>query len=82
MTAPQVRLQISGRDFTVAQGTTVAAALALAGVSATRNSISGEPRAAVCGMGICQECRVQVNDRVRVGCQTLCADGMVVEPMA
>ena len=82
MTTSQVRLQVNGRDFTVAKGTTVAAALALAGVSATRTSVSGEPRAAVCGMGICQECRVQVDGRVRVGCQTLCADGMVVEPMA
>lgn len=84
MTAPPspLHLRVNGRGITVTQGTTVAAALALAGVSATRTSVSGEPRAPVCGMGICQECRVRVDGRVRLGCQTLCTEGMVVERMA
>jgi succinate dehydrogenase/fumarate reductase-like Fe-S protein len=36
----------------------------------------------VCGMGICQECRVRVDGQVRLACQTLCVQGMRVEPMA
>lgn len=77
-----VLVHVNGRYITVTQGTTVAAALALAGLPATRTSVSGEPRAPVCGMGICQECRVRVDGRVRLACQTLCTQGMQVEPMA
>jgi succinate dehydrogenase/fumarate reductase-like Fe-S protein len=55
--------------------------MALAGLNATRTSVSGEPRSAVCGMGICQECRAQVNGRIRLACQTLCVPGMVVESL-
>nr|WP_199534750.1 2Fe-2S iron-sulfur cluster-binding protein [Rhodoferax lacus] len=72
-------LQINGRAITVTSGVTVAAALALAAMPATRTSVSGEARTPLCGMGICQECRVRVNGRVRLACQTLCVDGMQVE---
>lgn len=81
MTQTAVVLHINGRGTTVASGTSVAAALVLAGVTASRTSVSGEPRAAVCGMGICQECRVRVDGQMRLGCQTLCVPGMVVESM-
>jgi len=81
MSAEQVQLHINGRDITVAPGTTVAAAWNLAAFTASRTSVSGEPRAPVCGMGVCQECRVQINGRVRLACQTICAPGMRVEPM-
>ena len=57
----------------------VAAALALAGLAAARTSVSGEARAPLCGMGICQECRVRIDGRVRLACQTLCDHGMQVE---
>lgn len=76
-----IGVQICGQPLRVPQGTSVAAAIALAGLSATRTSVTGEPRAPVCGMGICQECRVQVDGRIRLACQTLCAQGMVVETM-
>ena len=33
-----------------------------AGESACRESVSGESRGPVCGMGICYECRVTIND--------------------
>lgn len=81
MTAPvqPVALHINGQAIQVAPGTTVAAALALAALPVTRSSVSGQQRTPVCGMGICQECRVQINGRVRLACQTLCAPGMQVE---
>jgi predicted molibdopterin-dependent oxidoreductase YjgC len=82
MTGAPLRVHLLGHAVQVSPGTTVAAACAVAGMEASRTSVSGEARAPVCGMGICQECRVQVNGRVRLGCQTLCADGMVVERMA
>jgi aerobic-type carbon monoxide dehydrogenase small subunit (CoxS/CutS family) len=45
----------------------------------SRTSVSGEPRAPLCGMGICQECRVLVDGKRRMACQTLCQNGMIVE---
>ena len=76
---PAVVLQINGRSITVTPGSTVAAAMALAAMPMTRLSVSGEARAPLCGMGICQECRVRIDGRVRLACQTLCAAGMQVE---
>jgi D-hydroxyproline dehydrogenase subunit alpha len=37
-----------------------------------RRSVSGEPRAPVCGMGVCHECAVDVEGRRQLACQTLC----------
>lgn len=72
-------LTLDGRPLRVVAGTTVAAALALGGDSTTRTSVSGQRRAPLCGMGICQECRVIIDGQRRLACQTLCRDGMQVE---
>ncbi|WP_233834526.1 (2Fe-2S)-binding protein [Paraburkholderia sp. ZP32-5] len=78
--AVSVRLTVDGRDIEVAGGTTVAGALAIAGVSTSRLSVKGEPRAALCGMGVCQECRVTIDGRAHMlACQTLCRDGQRVQ---
>lgn len=75
----KIHLTINGRPLEVAAGTVVAAAIALAGVPTTRHSVRGEPRAPLCGMGICYECRVTIDDVPhRLGCQTLCEDHMRV----
>jgi len=71
-----------GRPLRVAEGTSVAAALALGGDDCTRTSVSGQRRTPLCGMGICQECRVSIDGRRRLACQTLCRDGMRVETRA
>ncbi|SDI59800.1 2Fe-2S iron-sulfur cluster binding domain-containing protein [Pseudomonas flavescens] len=72
-------LHLDGRPLSVAPGTTVAAALALAGDGSARTSVSGQRRAPLCGMGVCQECRVTIDGLRRLACQTLCRDGMHVE---
>ncbi|SEI18930.1 (2Fe-2S)-binding protein [Pseudomonas asplenii] len=72
-------LTLDGRALRVAEGTTVAAALALGGDGCSRTSVSGQRRAPLCGMGICQECRVSIDGYRRLACQTLCQDGMRVE---
>lgn len=74
-----VALHINGQALQVQAGTSVAAALALAGIPNSRISVTGQPRAPLCGMGICQECRVQINGRVRLACQTVCEPGMEVK---
>ncbi len=72
-------LTLDGRVLRVDAGTSVAAALALGGDGCSRTSVSGQRRAPLCGMGICQECRVTIDGRRRLACQTLCQDGMHVE---
>lgn len=72
-------LILDGRPLWVAEGTTVAAALMLGGDGTSRTSVSGQRRAPVCGMGVCQECRVTIDGQRRLACQTLCRDGMRVE---
>lgn len=73
-----VSLQVNGKRLCVAAGTTVASALMLAG-EPCRISVTGEPRSALCGMGICYECRAMVNGIAHYrSCQLACAEGMVV----
>lgn len=78
--AARLHLTIDGRHVAVEAGTTVAAALAIAHAGGgTRTSVRGEARAALCGMGVCQECRVTIDRRAHVlACQTLCREGQVV----
>jgi aerobic-type carbon monoxide dehydrogenase small subunit (CoxS/CutS family) len=73
-------ITINGNPVTVAAKTSVAAAILQQGEFCFRRSITGEPRAALCGMGICYECRVTINGEPHVlSCQTPCVDGLVVE---
>ena len=74
-----IQLVVNGKSVCVAAGTTVAAALARAGIERFRRSVSGEARAPLCGMGICCECRVTIDGTSqRRSCQTLCENGMEV----
>ena len=74
----QLTLTVNGRPIGAPAGTTVAVAMAIAGQTC-RVSVSGEPRGALCGMGICFECRVTINGRPHcLGCRVLCQPGMDV----
>ena len=76
-------LHIDGRPVRVRDGSSVAAALCVAGgMGVARTSVTGQPRAPFCGMGVCQECRVRVDGRRMLACQTVCAEGMQVETTA
>lgn len=75
----RVNLHIDGQPVAVPLGCTVAVALAISGNNVARISVRGEARAPVCGMGVCQECRVSVDGQRQLACQTLCRDGMQVE---
>ena len=74
-----VHCSVDGRSVRVAAGTSVAAALAFGGDGLARTSVSGQPRASLCGMGICQECRLRVNGQMRLACQTVCENGMHIQ---
>ncbi|MBB6563071.1 succinate dehydrogenase/fumarate reductase-like Fe-S protein [Acidovorax soli] len=77
-TAPTLQIHADGVRLQVARGTSVAAALAQVPPGRTRTSVTGQPRAPLCGMGVCHECRVRIDGRVRLACQTLCTEGMQV----
>jgi D-hydroxyproline dehydrogenase subunit gamma len=75
----EIHISINGRRHTVLPGTVVAAAIAQTDVLKFRRSVSGQPRAPLCGMGTCLECRVTINGQPQCkSCQTLCEEGMEV----
>ena len=76
--AETIRLTVNGKPVDVPAGATVAAAIVASGEPA-RRSVGGEPRTALCGMGICYECRARVNGvwHVRT-CRIVCEPGMEV----
>jgi len=74
-----VRISVNGLPVTVAEGSSVAAAVLSAGEFAFRQSVAGEPRGPLCGMGICLECRLTIDGIPHArSCQIICRDGMVV----
>lgn len=74
-----VTIFADGRSVRVPAGVTVAAALLDLGTFAFRRSVSGEPRAPVCGMGTCYECRVTIDGVAhRRACLVTVAEGMRV----
>lgn len=73
-----VQLTVEGQPIEVRTGSSVATALAQRPPGVTRRSVSGQWRAPLCGMGVCHECRVLIDGRERLACQTLCKDGMQI----
>ena len=74
-----VQIVVNGIPRQVPAGTSVAAALAQQPPGTTRTSVAGEPRAPLCGMGVCHECRVRIQGRIRLACQTVCAVGTAID---
>jgi sarcosine oxidase subunit alpha len=73
------KLSVNGRTVEAPEGAMVSAAVALAGVTRFRRSVTGEARAPLCGMGICFECRVTIDGRAHSkSCQIPCEEGMEV----
>ncbi|MGY0634307.1 (2Fe-2S)-binding protein [Luteimonas sp. A478] len=62
----EVTLRVNGAPVRVAEGSMVVAAIHAAGAAASRRSVRGEPRGALCGMGVCFECRATVDGREQV----------------
>lgn len=75
---PRIALHVNGVSIVMPAGASVAAAI-LAAASPSRISIAGEPRAPLCGMGICMECRATVDGVAHVRtCQMQVRSGMKV----
>ena len=70
---------VNGSPIHAQPGSTVAAVLLNAAIPC-RLSVTGEPRTALCGMGICFECRATVDGLAHTRtCQLPAHDGMVIE---
>lgn len=75
----RVAIVVDDREYVVPAGITVAAALLELGVGAFRRSVAGEPRAPLCGMGICYECRVEIDGVAsRRACMAHVENGLLV----
>ena len=77
-----VRIEVNGRAVDLPAGASVAAAVASVAPH-FRRSRSGQPRAPLCGMGVCFECRVRIDGvehqraclvPAREGMQVVCDD--------
>lgn len=70
-----------GRAVPFREGQTVGAALTAAGISSWRSTRGrGEPRGLFCGIGVCFDCLLTVDDRrAQRACITPACDGQVVQ---
>ncbi|MEO8946402.1 MAG: (2Fe-2S)-binding protein [Gemmatimonadaceae bacterium] len=59
----ELNILVDDRPVRVAAGISVASALFNLGVTSYAQSVTGEPRAPLCGMGVCFECRVTIDSR-------------------
>ena len=74
-----ITVWLNGMAVRVASGV-MASAVFLNSGSASRISVTQEPRSALCGMGICFECRATIDGVPhRRTCQTVCHEGMRLE---
>ena len=76
----EIRFLFEGREIRCPAGLSLAAALAGAGEYGLRAVDTGEQRGVFCGIGVCQECNVDVSGLGRVrACMTPAADAMQVK---
>lgn len=74
-----IHLSVDGVAVEVPAGANVAAAIATVS-SRFRRSVGGEPRAPLCGMGVCFECRVRIDGVAHQrACLTPAREGMQVQ---
>jgi len=74
-----ITISLNGVAVRVPKGAMLSTAFLATGTPC-RISVAGEPRTAVCGMGICFECRATIDGVAHQRtCQITCCDGMVVE---
>jgi D-hydroxyproline dehydrogenase subunit gamma len=78
MSNATIRIVVNGRPLDVPAGVSVAAAIAQLQLPC-RRSVSGQWRAPFCGMGVCFECRVEIDGLAQQrACMTPVREGMQV----
>ena len=75
-----VKITVDGVVMNISAEGSLAGALLAAGIRHLRNSPrDGTPRGALCFMGVCQECAIIIDGRLRQACQVRANSGMRVE---
>lgn len=74
----EITFQFDGEKITAFDGETISAALLRSGQKNIRTAPSGSSRGMFCGMGICQECVVEVDGKKIESCRTIVTDGLIV----
>lgn len=77
----QIQILVEGDPVTAYEGETVAAALIASGRFTFRHTAKhGRPRGIYCGIGLCHECRMAIDDTPNVrACITLVEPGMRIQ---
>ncbi len=76
----KIVFSVNGQSTTAHVGETIHAALIAAGYCQFRKSKTHQPRGVFCGMGVCYECLVTVNNGpTQRACVTVVEEGMEVE---
>jgi aerobic-type carbon monoxide dehydrogenase small subunit (CoxS/CutS family) len=75
-----ITVKINGQPVQAVAGDTVAGLLLAQGIRVFRHTSDGTPRGLFCGMGICYDCLVTVNDVPHIrACMTPVAEAMAIE---
>lgn len=77
----KVNLTVNGKEITAYKGETLLAALIASGYKGSKRSpLLKEPRSGLCGMGVCFECIVTLNDEPNIrSCMVEVENNMKVE---
>ena len=75
----EIHVLVNGIRTPAFEGETVAAVLMAESLSALRTTLAGEPRGVFCGMGVCFDCLVVVDQIPNTrACMTWAKEGMVI----
>lgn len=81
-TGEVVRIRWGARSIDAVKGQSVLSAMVSAGEMVCRTTAAGAPRGLYCGMGVCQDCLVDIDGKgSQRACMTPVAEGMVVTPL-
>lgn len=78
----EITFNFDGKTFTAFDGETISAALLRSGQNNIRLAPNETPRGMFCGMGVCQECVVEVNGKRTEACRTKVTDGLAVRKVS
>jgi predicted molibdopterin-dependent oxidoreductase YjgC len=78
----EITFQFDGKTFAAFDGETISAALLRVGKYKIRSAPNETPRGIFCGMGVCQECVVEVNGKKTEACRTKLTDGLIVRKVS
>lgn len=79
----EIEVTLNGNKIKAFEGETVATMMMAENMVAMRTTTEGQPRGIYCGMGVCFDCLVVVNDVANTrACMTWLKPGMNVETQA